>query len=253
MGEPVAPSAAVPRRSPVPRGSSASRNGGHASSRIRGECAATWHASRWAKCAAATGSSTLGPATPSARARRFAGFRWTASARGRERAPPAAPVSGPSAAGTSRVGPARARRRRGGTVEPGEHAYAEGLADRTNRLGAETVGADASDPPVLFLETEDHLQRLAPPTCREQQHDRLALEIDALDVHGVGPGLRRPLLVAVDHLIEELGGALGGVAAADVERVADVLPRATVEHEADQARDVLGGVQLDEPVEELRG
>src|SRR5436309_11645738 len=158
-----------------------------------------------------------------------------------------------SAAGTARLGPARARRRRGGTVETGEHGYAEGLADRANRLGAETVGTDASDPPVLFLETEDHLQRLAPPTCREQQHDRLALEIDALDAHGVGPGLRRPLLVAVDHLVEQLGGALGVVATADVERVADVLPRATVEHDADQARAVRAGVQLDEPIEELRG
>src|SRR6266403_1270964 len=49
--------------------------------------------------------------------------------------------------------------------------------------GLECLKAEASDPPVLFLETEDHLQRLAPPTSREQQHDRLVLEIDALDAH----------------------------------------------------------------------
>ena len=65
--------------------------------------------------------------------------------------------------------------------------------------GLECLKAEASNPPVLFLETEDHLQRLAPPTSREQQHDRLVLEIDALDAHGAGPGLRRPLIVAVDH------------------------------------------------------
>src|SRR5438552_3812417 len=90
-----------------------------------------------------------------------------------------------------RVGPARARRRGRRTVEPGTHRYSEALPDRTNRFGAEAVGTDACDSPVLFLETEDDLQGLAPPACREQQCDWLALELDALDPHGVGPGLRR--------------------------------------------------------------
>src|SRR2546422_3831449 len=151
-----------------------------------------------------------------------------------------------------RVGPARARRRGRRTVAPGTHRYSQALPDRTNRFGAEAVGTDACDSPVLFLETEDDLQGLAPPACREQQCDWLALELDALDAHGVGPGLRRPLVVAVDHLVEEVRRALGGMLAADVERVPDVLCRGAVEHEGDEPLHVLGVVPLDEAVDEPR-
>src|SRR5881392_4080784 len=152
-----------------------------------------------------------------------------------------------------RVGPARARRRGRRTVEPGTHRYSEALPDRTNRFGAEAVGTDACDSPVLFLETEDDLQGLAPPACREQQYDWLALELDALNAHGVGPGLRRPLVVPMDHLVEEVGRALGGMLAADVERVPDVLGRGAVEHEGNETLHVLGVVPRDETVEQLRG
>src|SRR5439155_9772548 len=62
-----------------------------------------------------------------------------------------------------RVRPARTRRRCGRAVEPGTHRYSQALPDRTNRFGAEAVGTDACDSPVLFLETEDDLQGLAPP------------------------------------------------------------------------------------------
>src|SRR5438034_2436773 len=139
-----------------------------------------------------------------------------------------------------RVGPARARRRGRRTVEPGTHRYSEALPDRTDRFGAEAVGTDACDSPVLFLETEDDLQGLAPPACREQQCDWLALELDALDAHGVGPGLRRPLVMPMNHLVEEVRRALGGMLAADVELGLDVLFPGAVEHEGHDTSHVLG-------------
>src|SRR5438552_16861279 len=91
-----------------------------------------------------------------------------------------------------RVGPARARRRRGRAVEPGTHRYSQALPDRTNRFGAEAVGTDACDSPVLFLETEDDLQGLAPPPCPEQKSVWPALELDPSAGTAVAPGLRGP-------------------------------------------------------------
>src|SRR5262245_17173769 len=151
------------------------------------------------------------------------------------------------------LGPLRAWRRSRSTVEPRAHGQPERLAHGADGLRAEAVGADARDPSLLLIEAEDHLERLASPTGRKEQDDRLALEFDPLDAHGVGTSLRGPLLVPVHHLAQELGRALPGLPTADVVRVADVLPRAAVQHECDQAGHVLGVVSFDEPVDELRG
>ena len=118
-------------------------------------------------------------------------------------------------------------------------------------LGTEPVRADARDLAVGFLEAEDHLEGLLSPASGQHEDDGLPLDVRPLDPHRLRPRLRRPLVVPVHDLVQEVRRAAGGVATTDMERVADVLGRAVLEHERHQACDVPRVVALDEAIDQL--
>src|SRR5439155_1008086 len=137
--------------------------------------------------------------------------------------------------------------RRREAVETGPHLQIELRADGPHRFGTERVAAEPDDPSVLLLEPEYLLEGFSPAACAEPERERLALEQSALEPRRLVRELRRPLRVAVDGVVEP---ASIGCERTDVDAAADVLHRSGVQHQADESRNVGGGVGGHEAVHE---
>ena len=120
--------------------------------------------------------------------------------------------------------------------------------DRSRRRACARCG------PVLLLEAEDHLERLAPASGGERQQDRLAVELDALEARRARPGTPPATLVTVDDVRGGSVSVRAPASRADLERFADVLHRDAVEHQLRRGpRTSLRVVPLDEAVDQLGG
>src|SRR5262245_55448013 len=94
------------------------------------------------------------------------------------------------------------------TINSGTHTNSERFADGAHGLGAKRVRADARNPSVLLVEAIDRFQRFAARVGAKRQHDRLAIELGALDTRRLAMKLGRPFGMTMHHRMEEAPDAV---------------------------------------------
>jgi hypothetical protein len=119
-----------------------------------------------------------------------------------------------------------------------------GPASGTDRVRFERASLGLVDP-------QDLLEGLASASGCEAQDQGLPLELATFDAHRLRPELRRPLVVSMHRLVQEMVLALEALTT-ELESAPDVLRGAAVDHEIHEPLHVLCVVPLDELVDEFR-